>query len=317
MRGNKIFIFIAACLLSQSGQAQMAVQRSAGSSYFEYQKYLSQTKAKSFVRSYLDLSKTMILETGLLNQCLEDLFVGRNSEDICFDAIKNLNAQPLNDISREVVFSFIKKLAKFPSKHINTYKEFEKGFSVTHPELVRRFGALKKRDVGSQFSKLEMKAWQSWIGKKILLTESLLLINGEIVKDLNSWQPPSGVYQWALISNTHEPIIRVSSFSQFAAESIRELKAFSNQTCEESKNRDIKNYGLKNLQIFYSRRCVLEKNLLAMHSEPGHLGEPAMKVKMISPSSKTHWIFPALAILGLGLASQLKGKEVSLTMPGF
>jgi hypothetical protein len=52
------------------------------------------------------------------------------------------------------------------------------------------------------FSHLELKAWKRVMEKKILLSEGVLLVNGEPIKNLNTWTAPSGVFQWALISKT-------------------------------------------------------------------------------------------------------------------
>jgi hypothetical protein len=299
-------------------QGQTAVQRSAGSSYFEYQKYLQQSKNRSFVRSYLEMTRAIEPDTALVHQCLEGLFVGKQSEEICFDAVKSMNSQPLNSTSREILFSLLKKIEKFSSKYQTIYIELKKGFSLTHPQLAKSLGSFRQQELPAQaFSKLEMKAWKKMIERKMMLSESVLLINGEVIQDMSSWSPPSGVFQWALISNTHEPLIKISSFSQFAAESIQTLKSFSNQSCENSEKKELKTFGLKQVQIFYSKKCILEKPLLASESKPDHLGDLPTSVKIIPPSSKSHWLFPALTILGLGIASQLKGKSVSLTMPGF
>lgn len=301
-------------MFSNSSQAQIGVQRALGSSYEDYQKYLEATRNQSFVRSYLELSKNINLETAPVSKCLDSLFMGKKSDELCFEAIQELTSQPLNENSREVVLSFLKKLKKFPSKYQKVYSEFEKGFAITHPRLAVQLNTTQNSaKQTSDFSKLEVNAWRRLVQKRLMLSETVLLINGEPIKNLNSWLPSPGVYQWALISNTHEPVIKISSFSQFASESIQDLKSFSNKTCGTEQDKEIKTYGLKDVQLFFSRKCILVKNMMSLKKKQSHLGDVPANIKITSPHNKIHWLIPAIAVIGVGIASQMKDKSVSIS----
>lgn len=299
--------------LAHSAPTQ-GTQRALTSSYQDYQQYLQKNKLQSFISAYIEASKSFDFETKSITQCMDALFIGKKSDDLCFEAVKNINARPLSESSRQVLISFLKKLRKFSSVHQKFYQEFEKGFSFTDPVTARKLGALPYQAVNNEtFHQLEMKAWKRALEKKLLLSDSLLLINGSPVK-LSNWQPPSGIFQWSLISNTHEPLIRMSTFSQFASESVRELTAFSKQLCPESPP-EMKTFGLAKVQIFYDRKCILEKSLMTDLKGQTHLGEIQMPKKISSVSDSKHWIFPVLAIIGVGLVSELRGKSLSLSMP--
>lgn len=298
------FFFVLICSFSQFAFSApiQGTQRALTSSYQDYQSYLQKNQQQSFVSAYLESSKNFDFETKAISQCMDALFMGKKSDEQCFEAVKNINARPLNEHSRKVLISFLKKLKKFPSSYQKFYQEFEKGFALPY-----------QGKESETFNKLEMKAWKRALEKKILLSDSILLINGSPVK-LSSWQPPSGIFQWALISNTHEPLIRMSTFSQFANESVRELTAFSKISCPESPP-EMKTFGLSKVQIFYTKKCIIEKSLLTDTREQKHLGDIATPKKISSVSDSKHWIFPILAIIGVGLASELRGKSLSLSMP--
>lgn len=314
---KKPFITMLLLLAGFYSHAEIAVQRTSESSYSEYLRYLDKNGRISFVQAYIHLASVTQMETPLLERCLEDVYLGAPSHSTCLQAVKSLASKPLNQPRREVLYSFLTKLEKTKSPNKSFYKELKNGLLRTHAHLAKTFGVAvpASEDSLAKITALEMKAWKKALGKKFPLEEIAVLINGKRISKLESWMAPEGVYQWALVSNTHEPVVLVSTFSQFAAESLKSMQAMTSKNCQSLKNFDEKRFGLLQMEIFAEPKCVAQYGMGTSVAKSDHLGSSSRMVKMEKSSSR-HWVWPVLAIVGVGIASSLNGKQVSIQMPG-
>ncbi len=315
---KSLISFLLAVSISLSSFAQTAVQRTTDSSVEDYRKYLDKTGSTSFSQAYIQLSSVMVLETPLLEKCLEEMYLGAPSQSTCLSAVKALGANPLNPSRREILFSFLSKMIKVKSSNRSFYQSLRDGLLRTHPDLARTFHVeipdadSKAADVKT----LEMKAWKNALSKKFPIDEVSLLINGKKVSKLSEWTAPDGIYQWALVSNTHEPFIRFATFSQFAAESLKDLEPLAKGGCPDLEKLEPQKYGLLQMEVFAATKCVAQFGASTQVGEKAeHLGNSSEMVTMEKSSSR-HWVWMTLAIVGAGLAVGLKGKRVQLVGPG-
>ncbi|MEZ0393014.1 MAG: hypothetical protein ACAH59_12410 [Pseudobdellovibrionaceae bacterium] len=314
---KKIFLTLFCIQIISSAKAEMAVQRTLDSSYRDYANYLESSGRTSFVAAYIQLSSVTELETPLLEKCLEEVYLGAPSQITCLSAVKSLTAKPLNKPRREVLYSFLVKLEKSRSQHQTLYRDLRLGLLRTHFHLAKTFDVPvpAKEEDQARVAALEMKAWKKAVQKRFPLEEIALLINGKKVAKLESWTAPQGIYQWSLITNTHEPITRIGSFSQFAAESLKDLKPLAPGNCQSLLDLEAQKFGLLQLEIYSNKKCVARFGMNSTVGSSEHLGKSSQMVKMEKSSSR-HWIWPVVAIIGVGLATSLNGKQVSLQMPG-
>lgn len=299
--------------LPPSVAQEITVQRTVNSSYEDYLKYLSKNERKSFVHSYIRIASVSEMETPLLEKCLEEIYVGVTGRNTCFNAVKSLTSKPLNQPRREVLFSFLSKIEKSKSAHQALFRSLKQGLLRTHPEMASLFNAHPDEAIHAleQVRELEMKAWRKALVKKFPLQEISLLINGKKVSKLaTSWKPPAGSYQWVLVSNTHHPIVRLGSFSQFAAESLKDLKPLATGKCGEIEQLDGLRFGLIRSEVFMSAQCIARFGMGSTPTASPHLGNAASMVQMESASYR-HWIWPIIAVVGIGTIASLQNKQVT------
>lgn len=305
-----LFLLIIGC----SANAEVAVQRSTTSSFQEYRNYLKTTGRQSFANAYLNNSLKIEVDTKEIQSCLEQLYLNRQSEEVCQKAFLSQTELPLNHQRRQLLISLLKKMKNINSKYAQLYADFLTGLQQNHSQSDINSTKTKQNAILTQ---VQVKAWKKIMQRKVLLSESHLLINGVPITNLDHWSAPPGVYQWSLISNTHEPLTLISSFDQFANWSVQKLKAFSHQNCDRSE--EIKSFGVTQVSFFFNRKCIIEKNWFMedrTYSEISHVNDPFSKTKLISPQSKKHWVFPVLLVSSLIIANQLKGKSISIQVPG-
>lgn len=314
---RKIFFGLSILAISAQLRAEIAVQRAPTSSPQEYQKYLSDKNRISFSKAFIHLASVTEIETPLLEKCLEELYLGAPAKETCLSAVKSLTAKPLNRPRREVLFSFLRKLESKKSPYRSLYKDLQEGLLRTHGNLAKTFGSQVphfKKDPGP-IATLEMNAWKKALVKHFPLEEVSLLINGKKVMQLKDWVAPQGAYQWSLISNSHEPIIRLGTFSQFASESLTNLKSLTSKDCLDAQRTKSPKFGLLRVEIFVDKKCIIQSGLETSTAMVGHLGSSKSLVK-IENSSSRHWVWPIVALIGVGLASSMNGKQLSLQFPG-
>ncbi len=237
-------------------------------------------------------------------------------EETCFESIKSLTSRPLNKVRREVLISFLQKLRKGSKLKKAFYESFYYGLtSKNFSKESKAEGQLnpEPKVTGS----LEMNAWRKAISKRIDLEESALLVNGIKVMNIGKWTAPEGIFQWTLVSNTHEPITRLSNFTQFAAESIKSLEELNLGDCKKISENEPKKYGLVKVEVFESRKCVVKfDSSLRLDPSSDHLGR-SQNIVNLEEKSHRNWIWASLLIVGAGVAMGLKDKNVQVTMPSF
>lgn len=311
----KLFLLPSIILVSLSSFAQIVVQRTTSSSLADYEAYLKKENLLSFSQAYIQISAVTELNTPLLEQCLEEVYLGAPFEDTCFESVKSLTSRPLNSSRREVLTSFLKKLTKVSRKNKSFFSSFAEGLEKTHPKGEDK-NLPDEDDRRSLVSDLEMNAWKKALKKTFDIKEVSLLINGKKVMNLENWKAPEGVFQWSFITNTHEPITRLSSFSLFAAESLRALKALNDNDCKKIEESEPKKYGILKLEVFSSKKCVVQfHKLYTPDLADGHLA-PSSKVVNLESGSKRQWGWAATVILGAAAAMALKDKNVELSWSG-
>jgi len=314
---NLISIWITLSL-SLSAFAQTGVQRTTESSYEDFLKYLEKSGDITFSQAFIHLSSVTEMETPLLEKCLEEMYLGAPSQANCLAAVKSLASKPLNQARREVLFSFLSRMSKVRSPHQMFYQGLKTGLLKSHPEIARIFHVDIPDDSSrtSDMKALEMKAWKSALSKKFPIAEASLLINGKKVSKLETWTAPDGVFQWSLISNTHEPFIRLGTFSQFASESLKELEPLAKGRCADLDKLEARKFGLMKIEVFADRKCIAKFGMSTpIVASNHHLGSSASMVK-VEESSSRHWVWPVLALVGAGLAAGLKDKNVQVRWPG-
>jgi len=303
----KLYFILFLLALGVHTKAEMPAQRN-----------LAKNDRVSFVQAYIHLSSVTEMETPLLERCLEEVYLGAPSQSTCLTAVKSLTSKPLNQPRREVLFSFLAKLEKAKSQQKNFYRDLKQGLLRTHPHLARTFGVSvpDSEDSLAKITALEMKAWKKAVVKKFPLDEIALLINGKKVAQLESWTAPQGVYQWTLVSNTHGPIVRLGTFSQFASESLKELKPLAQGNCQNIQDLEAQKHGLLQIEVFADKKCIAQFGMKTTVGHSDHLGKSTNIVKMEKTSSR-HWVWPILAVVVVGLATSLNGKQVSFHIPSF
>lgn len=236
--------------------------------------------------------------------------MGGKDPEICTKAVKALAIYPLNSESREILFALLLKIEK--SFKTDFFKSLRNGISQTHPRLADKFDArARKPTKSSAFSNLEKKAFLKVIEKTIGGQDFSLMINGEKISRLAQWNPPEGIYQWSLVTNTHKPLILLTSFSQFAATAAKDLQPFA-ENCRSLDDYEIQKYGLLDVQVFASEKCIAKEMPYAKPAE--HLTSlPADHSKGSMLTSG--WAWGIATVVGIGLAASLKGKNVKVTWP--
>ncbi len=313
----KLFIVsnLIVSLLGSKASATFAVQRTPTSSYSDFQKYLAESKKISFSQAYIQIASVTDVESESVENCLEDVYLGKNKTETCFQAIKSLTSKPLNSFRREVLFSFLSKLEKLPGPRQNFYRQLQKGLLWTHPDLAKVFHSIveTKKMEPSNVQALELKAWKRSVVQKFPMEEISILINGKKISHLEKWVAPQGIYQWTLVSNTHEPLMRLGSFTQFASESLIHLKPLIDGDCSSLTEVEFKTYGILQLEIFSSSKCITQFGTVAK----GNISESHLGALPTTPSDNPtirsrSWLLPALAGLAAGIAYGLRGKQVSI-----
>lgn len=315
---KKIISLFLATLMAVPAFAASGVQRTTESSYADYVQYLSKTGGTSFSQAYIQLSSVIEMETPLLEKCLEEMYLGAPSQTTCMNAVKSLGSKPLNQARREVLFSFLSKMIRVRSPHQSFYQGLRNGLLRTHPNLARVFHVnLPDPEQGqTQVKSLEMKAWKNALSKKFPVEEVSLLINGKKVSKLETWNAPDGNFQWALITNTHAPFIRLGSFSQFASEALKELEPLAKGSCKDLQTLEAQKFGLMSVTVFADKKCTSEYGMSTpILAKSAHLGSSAEMVKVENSSSR-HWVWPVVIAVGVGLAASLQGKNVQIQAPG-
>jgi hypothetical protein len=319
---KKIFlIFICFLFFVETSLAEIAVQRTTESSYTDFIKYINKSGHIPFSQAYIQISSVTEMETPLLEKCLEEMYLGDPSHATCLSAVKALSSRPLNPARREMLFSFLLKMSKIKSPNRSFYDGLCNGLMKTNPDLAVTFHTSPQeiKETAVPVKDLEMKAWKKALAKKFPLDEVSLLINGKKISKLQEWTAPPGIYQWVLVSNTHEPFVLLSTFSQFASESLAHLKPLALGSCQDLEKLEAQKFGLLRLEVFADSKCINQfgitsaSNTLAPAAE--HLGSSAQRVQ-IENSSSRHWVWPVIAILGAGLAMSLRNKNVQVQWPG-
>ncbi len=298
----------------ETSPAQVFVQRTTTSLKKDYLEYLKKENLQTFVDGYIQTSASMELKTPLLEQCLEEMYLGAPFEDSCFESIKSLTSRPLNKVRREVLISFLQKLKKGSKSKKNFYESFHSG--LTKVSAGREIKTDDDNIGESKVTKaLEMNAWRKAISKKIDLEESALLVNGIKVMNIDQWVAPDGIFQWTLVTNTHEPIIRLSSFAQFATDSVKSLEALNPEDCKKISEREPQKYSLVKVEVFESRKCVVKYDIKYMPTpDSGHLGR-SQNIVNLEEKSHRNWIWTSMLIVGVGVAMSLKDKNVQVSLP--
>lgn len=306
--------------LTGAASNQIAMQRSVQSSYQEYKNYLKTNNRSDFARAYVEYNQTRDNNTDQIQACLESLFADNqnssenNSENttisICDNSLALLLADPLNNQGKEIVSSLIERLmasAKYQkSKNLTKYSLLKKTIQGVHAKNKTR--------------SLEFKVWHKLISEKVFLLDAHFLINGQeyVINDLLSSTTDldlSLIYQWSLITNTHEPIVMVGSFAQFAEYSLKNLTPFfgspHEHRCPEGDQPEPKTFGLAKVSLFLSDQCLLAKE---KQEKEVHLGDLPPAPKLV-PDHSSAWIWSAVAIVGVGLVIGLQNKKVSVSLP--
>lgn len=303
-------------LATDRADAITAVQRSLNSQSSSFRAYLQETGGKPFSESYIQLSQTMEVSSKYLDTCLENIFLRKTFEEICLTALKELTQRPLSRSGREILFSFLSRTDGSKSSKKEFLNSLKAGLIKTDPDLDlvhHHTLAIKTLLPIKVFSSLEVKAWKKALNRLFRSEDFRLLINGRAVNNLSQWSPPSGVYQWALVTDTHEPFIRLGTFLQFANESLKNLTPFA-ENCGSLSEIEFRKFGLIQVEVFASAKCVA-KEALVKTPELQHLTKLPE-----SPSlneGRIHWIWPTLAIVGAGLALGARGKNIQVTAPAF
>ena len=289
--------------------SQVAVQRTPGSSYKDYVTHLELSHASSFVDAFQELSNLSDSEDPSIQACID-----KKSKPSCLQAIKDLTRLPLNSQRREILFSILELqrkdvfLASFAQSLWETDSELAKNF----PETYRNSESPKR-------SQLEAKAFLKLINSKFEFGDWILLKNGEPV-ELNSTKVNSAeVSQWAFVSNSYKPIVLVSTLAKFAADFAKNIEPFIKaKSCVEAQSMDFDKWGLMNVDVFISNHCIVtDSKLPPPPTSATHLteGPPAA---MPAPNVKSKgWMWTALAVVTLGAASSLRGKNISVSLPSF
>lgn len=313
-----INLFLILNLIMATGQANatIGIQRTINSTSGAFNAYLKKSNSESFSQAYFELSQKMEVSSAFTEVCLEKLFLGKPNEEDCLLALKEITQRPLNPAGREILFSFLTKIEKQPGSKKEFFHNLKLGLLETDPELALiEHQTVKKKGnhISKSFASLEIKVWKKALAKVIQIEESQLLINGKLVNNLKKWNPPLGVYQWSLLTDTHEPLIRLGTFLQFAAESVKNLVPFA-QNCKTLSDLEIKKFGLLQVEVFASDKCIAKEDTVKI-PESQHLTQlpkgPAMS------SASRHWIWPTLILVGVGLVIGTRGKNIHINSPSF
>ncbi len=312
----KYLLSFSLLLISCPSGAATGIQRTINSSPGLFEAYLKQTESQPFAQAYVQLSQKMEFSSKYIEVCLENIYLGKSAEEECLLALKELTQRPLNPTGREILFSFLAKIEKQSSSKQDFFRSLKLGLLETDPALaVNQHQATKKKNsqTSKVFATLETKAWKKALEKVIQIEESQLLINGKSIGNIKNWNPPLGVYQWSLVTNTHEPLIRLGTFLQFAADSVKNLKPFA-ENCRSLTDLEIKKFGLLQVEVFASAKCIA-KETSVKSPEAQHLTQlPNTRPLSLG---KIHWIWPTLALVGAGIAVGTRGKNVQVKWPAF
>lgn len=316
-----IRLFILVSLISVAATAQkMTVQRALNSSYSEYSVYLRNSQKLSFAESYTSLNLKREVSSTSVEECLLDLIQESKDSPLCDKAIFELTRRPLNRMSTEVLISLLSRIGKSSIKEKQFFNSFLNSLLATLPDVKKSMGISKRTDVlvVNSVSKLEYQAWMRMILKKVSAKETLLMVNGIKVPSLNGFQPPQGVFQWSLVTNSFEPLNFVGTWHQFASRSSKELKPFFIGDCDRLKGTELPESEILGIEVFLNENCVHQsQNVFQTKYGPDHLDDLSGKSSM--SIQKNAWVWPSVFVaVGAGvLASSLRNKKVKVEMPGF
>lgn len=299
----------AVCFAAISAEAVKTVQRTLDSSFEKYSQYVKTVQGQTFIDGYLKLAEDRVAPVVSIEECLESAYLGQPSEDLCLKSVQGLAAFPLNLESKEILLALLQKIDHFPKMKL--FKSIKEGLLRTHSDLFKgKAFSGPPSQAQNSFSKLELKAFVRLLSQKINGSDYVLLINGKNVGSLSQWRPMDGIFQWSLISNTHRPVILISTFSQFASTVAKELTSFAD-SCETLQNYEIQSHGLLRVEVFSNSQCVAKERILEKSEHLTTL--PSMKPS--SGPAKNAWIWTAVALIGAGAAASLKGKTVKVSWP--
>jgi hypothetical protein len=254
---------------------------------FAFQSQAQVSSSAGAVDFYWRQSQNQNQDPDSVDICLENIFGGAQNLDACNQAIADLTQATLNAHRREILFSLLQKI---PLTSRNPrQKNLLAGLKFTHPELDPDI--LPAKQTQAFIPDLEVKAWLKILSKKTELKEAFISLNGQPLTAVKDFSFPRGTYQWTLLTSSLEPLIVVGSWDDFSAQ-------------------------IKNLKPQPEKKNWLPSAPTAPAEQLGDLETPL--VPEASGKSSHTWIWVTALVVGAGIAAavSLRGKNVTVTMPG-
>lgn len=331
------FVFASLILLSQfvfaearvSSAAKLLV-RAPESSAIEYSRALRESNMISYIewlqhRRANSTSDSLLLDEGL--QVIDqDPLLSYEKLNL---VAKNLQIKMMNSAALELLASIHIKMSELsvPERLKNSSLERAIDLISAHQSL-QEISSFKKfaqdhkatSPRSQRLNTLELKIVRQFIEKTKKakgFEEAVLLIDGE-VQEFETLNPPKGEHQWALLTNTFEPLIFTGTWDQasLALLAIEKQVPLADGNCANSRilsnSFEVQTQG----QVFTSLKCFDSKKPGDFSVHQGTLPETISELNKDDNRIRDQWIAAGLIIFAGG-ALAMKDKSISLKMPRF
>jgi hypothetical protein len=246
----------------------------------------------------VELALTQSLNSEIIDRCLfAAADTPKQATDICFETTRILARSIWTPSTREMLELLFTKLKDIPSKHRNLYSELHKSILSSQASQDILLPSEFDSPIRNESSHLVKQKFQ----------DALLLVNGVPIHKA-FFVRSHEVYQWMVITNWGQIFSRTSRWNEFKAE-LATAKAKSISSCEEVRPDNVWSGGLAHVQFYFSKDC---KNPIHQHERIQEVANnPWPKTPVNKPATLSPWI-PVIALLGVGFASSLRGKKVSV-----
>jgi hypothetical protein len=287
--------------------------RTPNSSAKDYANYTTEHRYLTYVDWILFSLKNKKAQSVSLDKALEISVIDPFSSLSIFEkVILEIQSEILSANDRQLLTSLYLKIASLdlPTRIQENYQGLAKSLEILH-----RSGQTSKVKGGAEINQRDLALTMNQLSKIKGLEDSVVLVNGDPILRVSQHNWPVGPQQWALISNSFEPLIYVGTWNEFqkVLNQTEFNKPLASGDCGKLQILS-DNYDLQtSAGIFFSRSCASDPIANASSGyRIDHLGDVTHELE---PEKKWSWVLPVAAVAGVALAYSLKDKKVSVGIP--
>lgn len=283
----------------------------------DYQDVLAKSGLMSFSEWVISQASEKPPSPSSLTKALELANTSPQESLVHFQAvIKELQSSLLNAASREMITSVYHRVSEMqvPEPTRKVYRQKIVDMISAHPELKSIFPGFTA--VAPRSTSLVQKQNDIFWGQLHQLGDFTILVDGRKIENPRTWTPPAGEHQWALVSNSYEPLITVGTWSEFMSTALQPSRRhpLAEGDCQSTRLLIDDFQAQTQADIFAGKGCFTPAaGPLGPQTTARHLSPP----EMATTSGSGRWVVPIVLFVGAGLAYSLKGKSISVRAPSF